>query len=238
MERRMFSYEQQLKEIIENSEDDDKILEIGPGKHYVSNILYNMGFDITTMDIKKSIPNTNFLNLMGDIRNIPLKENSFDVVCAFEVLEHIPITKLPRALYEMRRISRKKVIISLPYNDTKLIYKLKAFALSVLGKHIDRAGHYWELNIPLYSLEHFMNLFKSIGYSIKKHYRFKKNPYHYFFVLKKKHPKRFCSNCGRRREIVVVDGVGFCIACKREFSPTLLGLPIILEDEQCKRQYL
>lgn len=51
--------------------------------------------------------------LVGDIYEMPFEDNSFDVVCCFEVLEHLH--DAPRALQELARVTRKSAVISVPH---------------------------------------------------------------------------------------------------------------------------
>ena len=51
--------------------------------------------------------------LVGDIYNIPFEDDSFDVVCSFEVLEHLH--DAPGALAELNRVARKAVVLSVPH---------------------------------------------------------------------------------------------------------------------------
>jgi len=48
----------------------------------------------------------------GDIRDIPYRDNYFDVVTALEVLEHIPMAT--DALHQMMRIAGKFVVLTVP----------------------------------------------------------------------------------------------------------------------------
>lgn len=50
---------------------------------------------------------------VGDIYNIPFENDSFDVVCSFEVLEHLH--DAPRALAELNRVARNAVVLSVPH---------------------------------------------------------------------------------------------------------------------------
>jgi len=53
------------------------------------------------------------VNLVCDITKIPVKNKSYDVVCAFEVLEHIPYDDFEAALKEMKRVLKDKGFIVL-----------------------------------------------------------------------------------------------------------------------------
>ncbi len=52
--------------------------------------------------------------IAGSIDRLPFKPLAFDLVTSFEVLEHLPVVAYRRALYELQRISRKHIIISVP----------------------------------------------------------------------------------------------------------------------------
>ena len=56
----------------------------------------------------------------GDICNMPFEDNSFDVLTAFDVLEHLRPNDLDRALNEMLRVTRKAWILSIGYGAAKI----------------------------------------------------------------------------------------------------------------------
>ena len=49
--------------------------------------------------------------------NLPFEDNEFDLVCAFEVLEHLPIAIYEQAIREITRVAKKHVLISVPYKE-------------------------------------------------------------------------------------------------------------------------
>jgi len=162
-------YQQSLLESLKPK----SILEIGKGTGMLSVIMKKKGYRYVTLDVDKKLKP----DILGNVTKIPLKSKSFDISCAFEVLEHIPFQEFPKALTELGRVSKKYVVISLPYaslyisiaiqffyaNFLKPIFKylnIKPFEPSYLNIAIpmfwlDREGmikaHYWEIgrkNIP------------------------------------------------------------------------------------------
>lgn len=61
-------------------------------------------------------------DVVGSALNIPLKDNSFDVVACYEVLEHLLYENFGRALSEIFRVSNSYAILSLP--DVRRVYRL------------------------------------------------------------------------------------------------------------------
>lgn len=91
------------------------------------------GFDISKQalqDAKKILPNNNFFQ--GDITNIELPNNSYDLVVALEILEHLENQEV--ALKELKRVTKKYCLISVPWEPF--------FSLGNLfcGKNIKRLG--------------------------------------------------------------------------------------------------
>lgn len=133
-------------------------------------------------------------DILASVDKIPLDNNSFDAVCAFEVLEHLPFEKFEKALAEMSRVARSDVVLSLPHfgPPVKFLIKLPflpeikfAFKIPFARKHIFNGQHYWEIGKRGYSA-------KSIRAILEKYFTVKKefipfgNQYHHFYILKKK----------------------------------------------------
>jgi len=112
---RFISYFYQVDLVREAIESDtNKILEIGKGSGFFSDYIKKLGYNITTCDFDKNLAP----DVVADVRSLPFKDNSFDIVTAFEILEHIPFEDFPKALAELRRVASRRVIISVPYKST------------------------------------------------------------------------------------------------------------------------
>jgi SAM-dependent methyltransferase len=55
----------------------------------------------------------------GSIDNLPFNDNSFQVVTAMEVIEHIPHTSYKKSLTELERVAEEMIIISVPYKEVR-----------------------------------------------------------------------------------------------------------------------
>jgi len=53
--------------------------------------------------------------ILGSAEKIDFPDNSFDLVVALEVIEHLPYMVYEKALSEIQRVSKKYIIISVPY---------------------------------------------------------------------------------------------------------------------------
>ena len=188
------SYYYQVKFIHECKAKD--VLEIGVGNKTLINYLRQHNINAVSCDtVEKFRPDH-----IGDIRNLPFEGNSFDVVCAFQVLEHLPWNEVEKALQEMARVSRKHVIFSIPYTPvsielalrSSLLYRLirkweaRIFInLALITRPWKYDGvHYWEMGKKNYPR-------KKIRTLLRKHFRILKEKrtdfsYQYFFVLEKK----------------------------------------------------
>ncbi len=171
------------------------ILEIGVGNKTVSNYLKNNGFKVTTFDLDKKLEP----DYVGDLRELPFDDNSFDLVMCCEVLEHLPFSEFEKALSEIKRVSKKNAIISIP-NSSKIVgihFKFPGmfflfhkpllsfiFSIPFPIKHKFDGEHYWEIGKKGYSLKKVMNKIRK-HFKIKKSMRLKLNTYHHFFVLEK-----------------------------------------------------
>jgi hypothetical protein len=117
------------------------------------------------------------------------------LVCAFQVLEHLPYELALQAFAEMVRVSRRYVVISLP--DAKPLWRYLAhiplfgpveFVVPrpFFGKPVNvfNGGHHWEINKREYPLVRVQADLSKIGRLLKT-YRVPENPYHRFFVFER-----------------------------------------------------
>lgn len=182
------SYHYQIREVLRNN--PSTVLEVGTGDGVLKNYLV-----ANTSVIYKNLDIAEDLNpdILGSVEDIPVSENSFDLVCAFEILEHLPFDKFETCLSELKRVSRGDVVISLPHFGPPVKFLLKipflpqikfAFKMPYFRRHIFNGQHYWEIGKKGYSIS-------KIRYIIRKHFILVdefvpfENQYHHFFILKK-----------------------------------------------------
>ena len=168
----------------------ETVLEIGPGAGVFKNVAALYGLKIETLDLDPELKP----DYVGSATALPFSDNSYDVVCAFQMLEHLPYEKSLHAFSEMARVSRHYVVISLP--DARNVWRYMI--------HIPKYGpcdffipffklksyiclynyeHHWEINKIGYGLKKVINDFSKYMYLVKS-YRVKENLYHRFFVFK------------------------------------------------------
>lgn len=110
-----------------------KILDVGCGEGYTSNYLKEklnlpvLGIDIGEEVIDKAKKlHTNVSFQVGSIYDIKQKNNSFDLVVATEVLEHLEFPD--KGIEEAKRVSSKYCIFSVPYEPIWRILNLLRLA--------------------------------------------------------------------------------------------------------------
>lgn len=59
---------------------------------------------------------------VGDIEQLPFGDKSFEYTFCFECIEHIP--NPVQALKELRRVTKKRIFLSIPYVERTIIYDL------------------------------------------------------------------------------------------------------------------
>lgn len=189
---RFISYYTQINLILKTNAK--KILEIGVGNKTVYDYLKRRDYDITTCDYDEKLSP----DIVSDIRNLPFKANTFDLISACEILEHIPYSDFKRVLEDLHKITKKYIIISVPYPRVYFGASLR-FPLikQVLNKESieinlgfnfpfkNKPGeHFWEIGRRGYSIRKIRN-------DINKHFKIiiekrgLPHPVHYFFILEK-----------------------------------------------------
>jgi len=165
------------------------VLEVGPGPGLFKMVAAAHDIAIETLDLDSELKPDH----VGSATAIPLADATYDVVCAFQMLEHLPYEVSLQAFKEMTRVSRRHVVISLPDARTVWRYHLH---LPKFGSHDfllprpqlrapanDFNGqHYWEINKRGYPLSRVIADF-SHDLRLMKTYRVPENPYHRFFIF-------------------------------------------------------
>jgi SAM-dependent methyltransferase len=58
--------------------------------------------------------------VVGDVRQLPFEDRSFDVAVAVDLLEHVPPADRPVALRELARVARRRVVVACPAGEAAL----------------------------------------------------------------------------------------------------------------------
>lgn len=96
-----------------------RVLEVGVGEGEVTGRLAQRwpeatfcGLDLPDDELASNWTGGGFTPLFGDIGRLPFPDDTFDLVLAIEVLEHVPYPEL--ALAEIERVARRDVVVSVP----------------------------------------------------------------------------------------------------------------------------
>ena len=180
----------QLDEVIKLS--PTRVLEIGPGPGIFKAAANAFGVHVETMDIDPDL-NPDYVS---SVFAMPFASNEIDVVCAFQMLEHLPYEQALQAFSEMVRVAKKSIVISLP--DAKKAWPMQ-ISIPKIGKlkflislpysspkeHKFDGEHYWEINKKYYELRRIIDDFERSNCKLAYTYRTWGSPFHRFFVYHK-----------------------------------------------------
>jgi hypothetical protein len=181
----------QLDEVLRA--DPERVLEIGPGPGVLKAVAGLFGVKVETLDIDPELSPDH----LASAEHMPFDANCFDVVCAFQVLEHVPYEQSLAIFAEMSRVTKRYIILSLPDSMPAAFYSLhvpRSGQVSFLmprpwlgGKdHVFDGEHYWELNKLGHSLEKVKADLKAAGdVALERTYQVKEFSYHRFLVFRK-----------------------------------------------------
>lgn len=185
---RWTSYWDQINTVISLS--PSSILEIGCGSKIFSFVLHSNGFNYTSLDIDPA----NNPDVLADLTELPFDNNSFECSVAFQVLEHMPLQRSIAGIQEMKRVTSKYLVISLPnqlyswhyYLTLPLIGVCKGFIRNFLSKPRPSSFdgcHYWEVGNKNLSFRDIISIVSDENWSLVKEFRSPLNSYHHFFVF-------------------------------------------------------
>jgi len=105
---RLFSYKHQIEIALSFSPQRASI--IGIGDNIVGDILRSAGIQVFGIDIDENIKP----DICSSVTHLAIHDNAVDITLCCQVLEHLPFNLFVASLKELRRISRKYLVISLP----------------------------------------------------------------------------------------------------------------------------
>lgn len=166
-----------------------RTLEIGPGPGLFKSVSGLFGLKVETLDPDPELQPDH----VGTATALPFSDGEYDLVCAFQVLEHLPYEQSLLAFEEMARVARKNVLISLPDDRTVWPY---TFYIPKLGASrwqmprpfwkprpaVFNGEHYWEIGKQGFPLTRVIADFGRVRHLLRT-YRVHENPYHRFFVF-------------------------------------------------------
>lgn len=185
---RWASYWHQLEETL--SLKPTSVLEVGAGTGIIGPVLMRERVTYHTLDIAADLKP----DFVGSVDAMPVKDLSYDLVCAFEILEHLPFEKFEQSVKEIHRVAKVGAVISLPHFGPPIKFLLKipflpqikmAMKVPYPRVHVFNGQHYWEIGKRGYAPGRIRTVLEKY-FSIEKEFVPFENQYHHFFVLKKK----------------------------------------------------
>lgn len=189
-EGRFVDYHHAYRLALENEPSD--LLEIGPGNGLLTWLLRQSGRCVTTLDIDSAVRP----DVLGSVEAMPFSDRSFDTVLCIEVLEHLPWDDFGSALSEIHRVTRKRVVLSLPHVGR---YWMLVGTLPLLGgvwgsvdlpswnppDFANHPEHYWSIGSKGCRDSEVKDRITAAGFVIRNEYRPLMNRCHKFFVLER-----------------------------------------------------
>ena len=101
-----------VKKYLSKISKKKKILDAGCGEGVIVEEFKKKGYDITGFDYNYSSKNV----FKGDIRNMNFKNNSFDIVLALDIIEHLNFEEQELAIAELKRVLKRKgrILLAIP----------------------------------------------------------------------------------------------------------------------------
>ncbi len=186
---RWMSYWHQIRAVL--SVRPKTVLEIGPGSGVFRSYLRAAGVEVRTLDIDA----TRGVDYVADITKLDAvlpQGLMFDAICAFQVLEHLPLAEFETCLANIARRANPHVFISLPYRGLRVRFAFWwgdhhitfGHKLMLPWRHKPIPEHHWEMGYP--------HTARKITKMIARHLDvvsrgfIRENPYHYMWQLRRR----------------------------------------------------
>ncbi|MBV8504884.1 MAG: class I SAM-dependent methyltransferase [Alphaproteobacteria bacterium] len=166
--------------------DCQSVLEIGPALGFVTSLLVNIGYHVTTLDRgPRSFAYPDVPYLEKDICELRSDDiGGYDAILCCETLEHIAWERVGSVLAAFRQSGAKYLIVSVPYMGFQVFVELYAnsstlrqyFSMKKLLWRKDfqaelPGGHQWEIGYRGYPLKLWEKRLDESGWSIlRRHF--------------------------------------------------------------------
>ncbi len=131
-------------------------LDVGCSSGAYVYLLRNKGYEAYGLDLLPDKKWHDNIFKVGDICCLPYKDDSFDTVIAFEILEHVENINL--ALSELYRVCRKNIIISVPNCSQPEVFRESGLAY-----------HHWidRTHVQFFTEDTLKDILNKNGFSIE-----------------------------------------------------------------------
>ncbi len=107
-------------------ENVKSLLDVGCGDGRIVNCLAGKYEKIYGLDIShNALEKVKTNKIHGSLEKLPFLDNSFDILLCTEVLEHLPYPIYKKAIKEIERVSKKYILVTVPYNENLDIRMIK-----------------------------------------------------------------------------------------------------------------
>ncbi|MBM3503973.1 MAG: hypothetical protein FJX65_08865 [Alphaproteobacteria bacterium] len=162
----------------------ERVLEIGPHHGFVTALLDNLGYQVTTLDIRaRTFDRPPCRHIQADLIDLdPQTIANHDVILCCETLEHLPWEKVVGVLTMFRRSGAPWLITSVPYEGFQIFlqYYVNRFTFQRTSQfkklrflkdytpESDPLGHKWEVGYCGYSLKAWETMLRASGWAIEE----------------------------------------------------------------------
>lgn len=175
----------------------ERVLEVGPGLGLFKAVAGVHGVKVETFDIDPELKPDH----VGSVLSMPFVDGAFDVVCAFQMLEHLEYADALRAATEMGRVAKRGLVISLPEAPRRYPVQITVPRLGLVTWQVPRlylrpipnvfdGQHYWEVGRAGFSISRVATEFSAAcSMTLERQYLVPENPRHRFFVFRQGSPR-------------------------------------------------
>lgn len=173
-----------------------RVAEIGIGPGVVGSMVRATypGCEYVGIDIDTTLRPS----VCASVTGLPFANQSFDATFCCQVLEHLPFDEFGRAILELKRVTRKRLVLSLPDVSPFIYLRFPGcrYLLPALWRGLslpspfprqhsfeEHGQHYWEIGKRDYPAGRILRVLYNSGFSRIRHFRMVERNYWHFFLL-------------------------------------------------------